>query len=242
MPDLTKRATSFSVLAAMLLPFAALAHQPRFVTQDQVVEIENPEVSQAFYGIMKGRSASYRIVRNEPFDLYVSLLVPDVKGIAKDVSAEIRHTRADGGTSVFVMDGSTSAWVPFHEPFANDDYFQGPEFKKYAAPPGTYEIHIRRPGNVGRYVFVIGQAESFPPGEALKAVWLIPQLKVRFFDKPFYLIFWSRIGFFLFVAAAGSTAVMAGLASVVRKRFRKKLLAGHDAIQQQAIAEPWTNK
>lgn len=223
MPDLTKRTTSFSVLAAMLLPFAALGHQPRFVTQDQVVEIKNPEVSQAFYGILNGRPASYRIVSNEPFDLYVSLLVPDVKGVAKDVSSKIKHTRADGGTAVFVMDGNTSAWAPFHEPFANDDYFQGPEFKKSAAPPGTYEIFIHRPDNVGRYVLVVGQAESFPPGEALQAVWLIPQLKLQFFDKPFYLIFWSRIGVFLFVAAACSTAALAGLAFAVRKLFRKKV-------------------
>lgn len=223
MPDFTKRAMSFSVFGALLLTFAALAHQPRFVTQDKVVEIDNPEVSQAYYGILNGSPATYRIVRNEPFDLYVSLLVPDVKGVAKDVSAKIKHARADGGTSVFVMDGCTSAWAPFHEPFANDDYFQGPEFKKNAAPPGTYELNIRRPGNVGRYVFVIGQAESFPPGEALKAVWLIPQLKMRFFDKPFYLIFWSKIGLFLLAAAACSTAVMAGLASAGRKLFRKKL-------------------
>lgn len=97
MPDFMERTTPFSVAAALLLPLSALAHQPRLVTQDRVVEIKNPEVSQAFYGVMKGVPAHYRIVSGEPFDLYVRLLVPDVKGVAKDVSAEIKHTRADGG-------------------------------------------------------------------------------------------------------------------------------------------------
>mgnify|MGYP001204036242 CR=1 FL=1 len=221
MPDLMRKMTSSAVVAAMFLSLSALAHQPRFVTREMLVEIKNPEVSQAFYGTMNGGPAHYRIVSTEPFELYASLLVPDVKGMAKDVSAEIKCTRADGVTDVFVMDGRKSDWMPFHEKFANDDYFQGPEFKKSAAPAGTYDIKICRPNNVGRYVFVVGQAEAFPPGEALKAVWLIPQLKMKFFDKPFYLIFWSRIGFCLFSAAAVLIAAMVGLVIAFRKIFWK---------------------
>ncbi len=219
MPDLMSATTSFAFVAAMFLTLSTLAHQPRFVTRDMVVEIENPEVSQAFYGTLNGGPAHYRIVSTEPFDLYVSLLVPDVKDIAKDVSAEIKHTRAEGGTDVFVLDGSISDWLPFHERFANDDYFQGPEFKKKAVPVGTYDIKIHRPNNVGRYVFVVGQAEAFPLSQALKAVWMIPQLKLKFFDKPFYLIFWSRIGLYLFSAAMVLIAVIVGLVIAVRKLF-----------------------
>ncbi len=222
MPDFKKKTTPFAVVTALLLPLSAPAHQPRFITQDRVVEIKNPEVSQAFYGIMNGVPAHFMIVSGEPFDLYVSLLVPDVKGVAKDISAEITHTRTDGGTAVFVMDGSKSDWTPFHEKYANDKYFQGPEFKKIAAPAGTYDIKIHRSENVGRYVFVVGQAESFPPGEALKAVWLIPQLKLKFFDKPFYLIFWSKIGFYLFSVAVVSITLIVGFVFAVKKIYFKK--------------------
>jgi len=67
---------------------ASFAHQPRIVSEE-MTQIENPEVSQAFYTELKGEPDYYQIESEEPFKLYVEILVPDLEGIDKDVSVEI---------------------------------------------------------------------------------------------------------------------------------------------------------
>ncbi|MEI8009427.1 MAG: hypothetical protein WCI00_09025 [bacterium] len=55
------------------------AHQPRLVFNQpigQVVNIKNPEVSQAFYGILSGQEDVYQIVSNTGFLLYIDIVVP----------------------------------------------------------------------------------------------------------------------------------------------------------------------
>ena len=70
-------------LPSLLLGFFLLAtvscssHQPRIVSEE-MTQIENPEVSQAFYAELKGKSDYYQIESEEPFKLYVGILVPDL--------------------------------------------------------------------------------------------------------------------------------------------------------------------
>jgi len=80
---------SIIILAIFLfMSSSALAHLPRIV-KGNYVEITNPEVSQAFYGELRGAPAEYRINSNREFRLYVGILVPDIPRVRKDISTEI---------------------------------------------------------------------------------------------------------------------------------------------------------
>ncbi|MGZ7050099.1 MAG: hypothetical protein ACXVHO_08840, partial [Methanobacterium sp.] len=65
---------------------AVSAHQPRVelgvnTTPANPIIIQNPEVSQAFYGNLKGNPDYYQITSDKPFKLYLGLLVPASPGI-----------------------------------------------------------------------------------------------------------------------------------------------------------------
>jgi len=53
-------------------------------------------------------------------------LVPDLPGINKDIFVEIKSVGLDNYFYYF-LDGSMFKWERFHEEFAGDDYYKGPE-------------------------------------------------------------------------------------------------------------------
>lgn len=175
------------------VPLLAEAHQPRIVT-GRVTEVRDPEISQAFYGELKGAPDEFIIRSDKDFRLYVGLLVPDVKDVRKDISADISVRTAQGERRVELLDGASFAWTPYFEEFAKDNYFWGPEFsapdsqrgvelKGKTMPAGTYKIVISDAGNQGRYSLAIGDVESFSPKEMLNAALILPRIKAQFFDR-----------------------------------------------------------
>lgn len=177
----------------LIMPGRALAHQPRIVHED-LTEITNPEVSQAFYGELHGAQAEYRINSARDFRLYIGILVPDVPNIRKDIAAEIYRLKDGAKETVALLDGSRFKWTPFYERFAGDNYFWGPEYaaddsqkavvlKGRLVPGGDYRIRVFSQNNQGKYVLVVGDLEEFPPKEMLSALSIVPQLKLRFFGE-----------------------------------------------------------
>lgn len=177
----------------LILPQQAWAHQPRIVSQE-TVQVENPEVSQAFYGELKGKSVNFEINSDTPFILYLNLLVPDLPGIDKDVSARVYFNEEE----IFFLDGTNFDWTSFFEEFAGDDYFKGPEVEK-EVKQGKYLVEVFSPDNQGKYVLAIGKKEEFPPGETVKTIFLLPQLKRDFFNKSPFTAFFNLIGLFLLI-------------------------------------------
>ena len=102
------------LIALCLYPAALLAHQPRLVHKQTDILVDLPEISKAYYGTLAGKPAIYRIEAAEPFKLYVNVLVPNIAGIGKDVSARIRRQ----GTVIAVMHPGGRDWKPFFEPFS----------------------------------------------------------------------------------------------------------------------------
>lgn len=182
------------LILIVILPYKAFAHQPRIVSGN-LVEINNPEVSQAFYGELKGTSTEFEIKSDKNFNLYVGLLVPDIKNVKKDISAEIYRLKDDGKEILASLDGSKFKWTPFYEEFAKDNYFWGPEFnatssekgvdlKGQPVPAGDYIISVYSPTNSGKYSLVTGYEETFPIKEIINALFVIPILKINFFNYP----------------------------------------------------------
>jgi len=164
----------------------AFAHQPRLVESDFTL-IENPEVSQAFYGELKGKPDYYQIQIEAPIKLYVGILVPDVEGIGKDVSVEV----SKDNEFYYLLDGKNFEWQAYYEEFAGDNYFEGPELsagEEGGLPQGveaevdTYALKVFSPDNQGKYVLVVGEKEEFPLNEMFNTLVSLPRLK-KFFDK-----------------------------------------------------------
>ncbi len=186
------RNSSFIFLT--LLSGTAMAHQPRIV-ESNFETIRHPEVSQAFYGELKGEPAEFRIQSDQDFQLYVGLLLPDISNIQKDIFAEITHIQDGINETIAVLDGSHFDWTPFFEDFAQDHYLWGPEYKAddsikgetlkgRPVPAGDYRIKVYNPSNVGKYVLVTGFLEEFPIIEIMKAIITVPRLKAQFFNYP----------------------------------------------------------
>ncbi|MHC5184203.1 MAG: hypothetical protein ACYSPI_08015 [Planctomycetota bacterium] len=127
-----------SIVLPLLLP-PVFAHQPRLVGTETVVHVSLPEISKAYYGSLSGTPVTYHIEAAEPFRLYVNTLVPVMEGIEKDVSATVLKQ----GTVVAHLDASGHDWETFHEPFAGDDYYRGPEYVSMQ-DAGSYEIQVSR--------------------------------------------------------------------------------------------------
>jgi len=195
---------------------AVSAHQPRLEVgvksslTDPIV-VQNPEISQAFYGNLNGQPDYYKITSTKPFNLYANILVPQAPGISPDfVSAQITDS---SGKTIAILDGTKSTWMPMFEPFGGDYYLQGPSFSQNVSA-GTYYIKIYNQNNTGKYSLAIGAIESFPPDESLKALINIPLLKEQIFGKPVTSLFFEFLGIIL---ALGTIMVLFAMLIMSRK-------------------------
>ncbi len=193
------------VLLVLGLAWAGItsAHQPRIEfnsnpTIDNPVPISNPGVSQAFYGDLKGSPQYYEIKLDSPLDFYFGVLVPDVPGIGKNVSAGLIIENSPKSSYAAFLDASRSDWNIFYEEFAGDNYFFGPD-TTINLPAGNYLIKVFNPDNVGKYVLVVGKEEVFPPSEWLSAAIKLPLLKTQFFEKPIWSLWEGKIGKYLVI-------------------------------------------
>jgi hypothetical protein len=192
------------------------AHQPRLVYDKVYVyeQVYNPEISQAFYGELKGLPDYYFINSTKDFDLYLNILAPDITGARTDFSVKIFS-----GIGNFTL-SNQQKWEKFYEEFGGDNYLRGSEFEKNVTE-GIYIIEVSNSDNLGRYSLAIGKIESFPLDEALKSIYSVFRLKHDFFNKSYFAFFSGLIGkgvgilFLVFIAIAWGIVLLV-------KKFRKK--------------------
>jgi hypothetical protein len=207
-------------LLAILLIFTLIfAHQPRLVenkitTVKNPIIVQNPEISQAFYGELKGEPDYYKIDSDKEFYLYLSLVVPDVQGARKDFSVDIKFK-----DTLIVLDAKSAKWDIFFEKFAGDNYFNGPEFDK-KVEAGSYLIKVYNPDNQGKYSLAIGKIEAFPPKEAFHAVVSLPKLK-SFFQKSPLTAYFNFIGLFIGITIV-FLAIIIVLIIVIFRAIKRK--------------------
>lgn len=200
------------LLMFVLMAFACgkpvSAHQPRIVSES-FVEITKPEVSQAFYATLQGSPDEYQIKAEEEFTMHVSLLVPELPGIRKDYTVDVYQVVEDTRTDkLYSLDGKQHTWEPFYEPFAGDNYFQGPESDR-VLPAGVYRIIVSNPDNEGKYVLSVGRDERFTPNEAIQTIRRLPAVKT-FFEKSPWTAYFNLIGVFMVLSLLLLIAVVFG--------------------------------
>lgn len=206
----------FLAFGLLILPTLALAHQPR-ITEGRLTIVPSPEISKAYYAELVGVPDVYVINATTDFDLYVNVLVPDIAGQNKDVSAVIVKVGDTGPLATLA--GPSHTWTQFYEPFGADTYWKGPEYKSRATA-GTYEITVSSPANDSKYSLAIGELEAFDRTEGLNALTTIPKLKKDFFGG-------SSIGFIASPFGWGMIAILYILAFIIGfivKYFSRKFL------------------
>jgi hypothetical protein len=204
------RAQSVVLALFVFLPLSVFAHQPQ-ITESRRTEVTQPEVSKAYYGKLTGEPDVYVIEAQEAFDLYVGVLVPDILGQKKDISAVI-IANGNTDTPLAVLNGESFEWKKFYEPFGADTYWKGPEYKA-RAETGTYEIRVWSSNNDSKYSLAVGEKEVFGVRESLEAFTVIPELKKTFFNT-------SPAGFIASPLAWGLIVLMYLLAGVVGLIYR----------------------
>ena len=208
------------VLMVCVSPSETSAHQPRIVKDNPTI-VTSPEVSKAYYGKLAGAPAVYTITSDEPFALYVGVLVPDIAGQKKDVSAVILKD----GEQVAVLEGANFEWKKFFEPFGSDTYWQGPEYKA-EADAGNYEIIVWSSNNDSKYSLAIGEIEAFDFKETVNALTLIPQLKKDFFDKSPIDFILSPFGWGLIVIMFVLAFMFGFIYRTILKKFARNTTRG----------------
>lgn len=193
------------------------AHQPRIVSDEKVVKVDNPEISQAFYGELKGEPVYYQIEEGNNFNLYVGILSPKIESADKDFSVEV----SSGEEVIFVLDGANQEWESFYEEFGGDHYYEGPE-KKLLVEPGIYTLKVFSPDNQGKYVLVVGEKEEFPFEEIINTVKTLPKLKGDFFKKSPFTAFFNIIGLFIFGPIILVLVIISIVLSIKRKKLKNK--------------------
>ena len=156
---------------------------PEIVSNDrdfieEPVQVKNPEVSKAYYGKLSGNPHRYNIVSDEPFNLYVSLLVPFV---GQEESSEVEfHILKDGEKIVMMHDYDN--WEKWYEQFGGDWYLQGPVYET-EAQPGTYIIEVHSETNSEDYSLAIGRIERFGILDTIKVIFLVPIIKALYWGN-----------------------------------------------------------
>jgi len=182
------------VLACVLTILAtpAAAHQPVVAAGasyplDAPFEVEQPEISKAFFARLEGQPNYYRIVSSVPFRFYAGITVPKIGDcpLVQRFSFDV----LDGDLNpIIAADGEAFDWWPWYESFGKKWYWVGPEigadFKSdrvFAA--GTYYIRVFNAENAGRYVQAVGDVESFPIDVIVKTMVVMPGINRDFWDN-----------------------------------------------------------
>jgi hypothetical protein len=164
-----------------------------------------------------GEPDTYLIESATPFDLYVNVLVPDIAGQKKDVSATVIK---DGETDkpLAVLGGVNADWEQFYEPFGVSTYWRGPEYKS-AVEAGRYEIRVWSGNNDSKYSLAIGEGEFFDSKEIWNALRLVPQIKSGFFEESPISFIKSPFGYGLILALY----ILAGIALIIYRAIMRRV-------------------
>ena len=199
----------------------ALAHQP-VVVDSETTEVVDPEISKAYYGVLSGEAHTYVITSDVEFDLYVGILVPDSETPKRDVKAEIFR----GNELVETLGGVDAEWVTFYEPFAQNTYWDGGEFRLRAAP-GVYSVRISSPDNASKYSLAIGEIEYFGLEDRANALAVLPGIQQEFFGLSAYELIGTRYGLINLLVIYAAALVAALLYTVTLRRPLVRLIGGN---------------
>ena len=97
------------------------AHQPKLVyqspTKENPFKVNDPEISKAFYGQLKGVPHYFKIDSDRQFLFYTGILSPKVNSTYQSLSLDVIDKN---NTIIFQADGESFQWNAWYEPYARD--------------------------------------------------------------------------------------------------------------------------
>ena len=210
-----------SILSLAIFIFLAAAtpvsaHLPYFVGDKIEISVGNPEISKAYYGWLSGKPAVYSISSSKPFLLYLNLLAPQADDGQLDYSMMIYK---NDDLLETIKDGD-ALWLAEYEPFANDNYSKGPEYKARVSA-GDYRVEVYNSGNSGNYVLAVGKTEDLSLGQFLRTLVVLPRVKEQFWGKPWWEAYNNLVGLFAFVLLVILAVIIYFAVSII-KRWKLK--------------------
>ena len=203
------------------------------------VQINNPEISQAFYDELHGKLRSYFVDSEKSFDLYLNLLVPAVN--VDRTYSYFAKVSSLGNIDLYqpvLVGGNVLDWEEIYDPLVREYFFKGQVFSEQL-PPGKYSIEVYSTGpvlslttgdaeqtiadNYGKYVLQIGQKKPESILAFLNACWQLPLLKLVFFKTSvlqFFLTPFAIIGVGMLGALLILLALLYYLAGVARNAIK----------------------
>lgn len=192
------------ILLLMLIPCFAFARIPKLVTENKV-QIENPDIPQAFYAELKGKPDNYEFSFDKKSPYYIGLLVPKIDGADKDYSFKLSKTNKEKKL-IAKLSGKNKVWSILSEPFTGDIYFQGPEIRG-EFEPGKYKIKVKSPDNKGKYILAIGEKKQFLNKNIIAKIKILPKIKHDYLGKSYFSIITNGLGLFLL----GAVLILTGI-------------------------------
>jgi hypothetical protein len=186
-----------SIIILLLYSLDAYAYRPRFVfDQDLTIVypkiIQNPEISQTFYGELGGKTDYYKITASEDFDLYFNIMVPDIPDASTDFSVDVYNENKN-----ITLDGSQFVWEKYTQKLTGNNHLKGPSYEEIL-PRGEYLIQVSNSDNQGKYVLVVGKNDPYSLQDAINTFLLMPKIKT-FFQKSPITAYFNQIGFILLI-------------------------------------------
>jgi hypothetical protein len=191
------------------------AHQPRIV-ESEATQVIDPEISKAYYATLTGSPHIYTIDSNVDFDLYVSILLPDIQSADKSTVAEVFK----GEKQIATLGGESAVWKSFFEPFGQSSYLDGGEYKA-RAEAGVYTVKVSSRNNESKYSLAIGEIEAFDGTEGTNALSIIPELKRDFFEESPITFIKSPFGWGLIVIMYLLAFLFGFILKFIMRKFRR---------------------
>lgn len=204
----------------VLAPSISLAHQPRIV-ESEATQVIDPEISKAYYATLTGSPHIYTIDSKVDFDLYVSILLPDIQSADKSTVAEVFK----GEQHIATLGGESAVWKSFFEPFGQSSYLDGGEYKA-RAEAGVYTVKVSSQNNESKYSLAIGEIEAFDGTEGTNALSIIPELKRDFFEESPITFIKSPFGWGLIVVMYLLAFLFGFIYRTILKKFAKGSVRG----------------
>ncbi len=156
---LLPRKLFFGLGAIAFLFLILLARFPlvTFVSPDQhdVIAISNLATLQHFYGTLTNAPHLYTFHVEEPTDISLALFVPNLREQKNDVSILVLRKKDRGLDLVTRLEASRASWVRTTWWETGDSYRKGGGWHDMVTP-GTYEVEVSTPSNIGSYVLAVG--------------------------------------------------------------------------------------
>ena len=210
-------------------------------SQQETIQVKNPQTSQAFYDELQGKPKIYFIDFIEASDLDLNLSVP-ATGADRTISyfADI-FLLSDIAESekVASIGGSVLDWQESYDPLIREYYYRGSDLSQQL-PAGKYRVEVYSTDNLGKYILQIGQEKPDDILSFLNIYWQLPFLKLtyfktsvlQFFLTPFAIIGVGLLGILLVLLAL--LYYFAGvIRSLIKHQQAKTLLLTSNGMQMK---------